>query len=314
MRRSGVWLVAGFLSAAIVSAEAGGESQRLDSGPAPKYESSEGGWWQSFRPAPTKPNVRARPAGENRAPARNASDDGVKAEPAAKPRTTKKQTQSTRRSGSKAATAKAPAPKRSSEEARWWEETGNPAVFAFSGCVADHAEATTREGTELPHAEYVTTAMAGPCKEPFDRMAGLILERHGEQGFAKVSRELIESTFIPSVRNAIETAHADMRSQEKRKAALGVEVQQAKDAMFACFVRETDRLAAISDASDRSVGESVIATCSGEANRFFVKLDELYPDASGGAQATQQTAISSSYLPAILTRVASVRAQSRESQ
>lgn len=216
-----------------------------------------------------------------------------------------------------AETPEEPAPKPGSSkffagaEARWWEETGNPAVFAFSGCVADYAAASVRSHVELPHAEYVTQAMGGPCKAQFDAMAGLILKRHGEKGFATVSRELIDTTFIPSVREAIARASADVRTDEQRKAVLGAELQQAKNDMFACFVREADQRASTSGQAPQVIAEAVIDTCGPKAERFFAKLDELYPDASADEHRTQQSALRENYLPAILNRVASVRAGAR---
>ena len=196
-------------------------------------------------------------------------------------------------------------------EARWWEQTGNPAVFAFSGCVADYAAASVRSHLDLPHAEYVTHAMAGPCKAQFDAMAGLILQRHGEKGFATVSRELIDTTFIPSVREAIARASADIHTEEQRKAVLGAELQQAKSDMFACFVREAGQRASASGQAPQVIAEAVIETCGPKAERFFAKLDELYPDASADEHKTQQSALRENYLPAILNRVASVRAGAR---
>ncbi|MGE0211611.1 MAG: hypothetical protein AB7S41_07945 [Parvibaculaceae bacterium] len=196
----------------------------------------------------------------------------------------------------------------SGSEARWWEETGNPAVFVFSGCVADYAAASVRTHVDLPHAEYLTRAMTGPCKGEFDTMAGLILKRHGEEGFATVSKELIDTTFIPAVRDAVAKATAGLQVEEKNRATLGAELQVAKSAMFACFVRETDRLAATSPDVPQAVAETVIATCQPEATHFFAKLDELYPDVSADDRQTQESALTQSYLPAILSRVASVRA------
>jgi len=312
VKRLGILIVVALFGAAIPVLAA--EGQRGAAEASQKYDPAQG-WWRSFLPGETKPKVRAPAAGER-------ADQDATAEPAAsksKAATKKRRTQSTRRSkakSTKAAKAAEPAPshKQSSEEARWWNETGNPAVFAFAGCVAEYTSAATREGKEAPHAEFVTEAMVGPCKEPFDRMAGLILKRHGEKGFARVSKELIETTFIPSVRAAVKKTTAEVRQDEKRKTALGAEVQKAKDSMFACFLRETDRLAAESTAEARAVGEAVIAACKVEADQFFVKLDELYPDVSAGAFSTRQTALSHNYLPAIENRIVAVRAASVQAE
>ncbi len=332
MRRIGILLAAGLLAAAYVSDPAASQAQQSETESASQTSVAQGSWWRTFLPGKGKGQAQARPTQSDQpVVTQNITSENAKAEPAAASatesavksttppkRVAKKQRRkstarrskrrsSESRTASRSSSSKS-ATKQSSADARWWEETGNPTVFAFAGCVADYAAHSVRNGTEVPHAEYVTKAMAGPCKEPFDKMAGIILEKHGEKGFAKVSKELIESTFIPAVRSAVDKASAELRSQEKRKVALGAEVQNAKDAMFACFVRETDRLAAASTAEARTVGEAVIAACTKEADLFFVKLDELYPDVSDG---TQQAALSHSYLPAILTRVASVRAASR---
>jgi hypothetical protein len=276
----------------------------------------ENGWWSSWRPAARQPNIVARPVGEPTVTSNIAREkSNAVARPAKPPETAKadpspkKPRQAAKRSSRSKSARREPPPKPASEnpEAQWWEKDGNPAVFAFSECVASYAAQAVKAGSQASHPEFVTEAMAGPCKAPFDEMAGLLLKHHGEKGFAKVSRELIDTTFIPAVRKAVDGVAVELTAEETRRAELAKELQQAKDTMFECFVRETDRLAASPTEAD-AAGEAVISMCSGDADRFFGKLEELYPDTSAGARANKQTALSESYLPAILTRITAIRA------
>lgn len=223
-------------------------------------------------------------------------------EPAAAP----KQTQRRRARVAKAAPEPRRA-KRSRDEEQWWETVGNPAVFAFSNCVAGHAEAETRRDSRASYPEMVTQAMNGPCKSEFDAMAHLMLARHGEDGFRKIAKELIGTTFLPAVREAVQRVQAGAEQTEADKARLENEMRAAKEAMLGCFVGEADRLAAISGVAADRLADAVIASCRPKADLFFTKLDELYPDAAGPADKASAI-IASSYRPAIVTRINSLRA------
>jgi hypothetical protein len=217
-----------------------------------------------------------------------------------------------------------PEPKRTPEEeaaeALWWKETGDPAVAAFRRCLAEHVADETGRGNQSSYPDFVTAAMNGRCSRDFSAMARLILDRHGEDNFAKIARKLIATEFVPAVKQAAEGGApeaiqpADGRPSqaiglEDGKSALEVEMRRSKEAMFGCFVGEANRLATSSVAAAERVADLVIASCQSSAEAYFGKLDQLYPRATGGEASQTATAIlDASYRPAIVQRIDSVRA------
>ena len=98
----------------------------------------------------------------------------------------KKRTARTRRNDRKAA------------EELWWRETGNPAVFVFRDCLNYHAVRLRELAGPVPAQVQITKAMDETCRTEFDHMARTIADQFGEDGFRKVSQELIETTFVPA--------------------------------------------------------------------------------------------------------------------
>jgi len=83
-------------------------------------------------------------------------------------------------------------------EELWWQKTGNPAVFVFRDCLNFHAVRLRELAGPVPADVQITKAMDETCRTEFDHMARTIAGQFGEDGFRKVSEELIETTFVPA--------------------------------------------------------------------------------------------------------------------
>jgi hypothetical protein len=194
-------------------------------------------------------------------------------------------------------------------EDRWWKETGDPAVSAFSRCLAEHVIDETSRGNQSSYPDFVTTAMNSRCSREFAVMAQLILDRHGEDNFARIARKLIKTTFVPAVKQVVEGGGLPEEIQpEMDKPTLEADMRRSKEAMLGCLVNEADRLAASSAAAAERLADRVIAACQTTAEAFFGKLELLYPGATGGETSAKSAAIlDATYRPAIIQRIASVR-------
>ncbi len=81
---------------------------------------------------------------------------------------------------------------------KWWEETGNPAVFVFRDCLNYHAVRLRDLAGPVPPQVQIAKAMDETCRAEFDHMASTIAKQFGEDGFEKLSEELIKTTFVPA--------------------------------------------------------------------------------------------------------------------
>lgn len=189
---------------------------------------------------------------------------------------------------------------------QWWKETGDAAVSAFSRCLTEHVVDETSSGSQSSYPEFVTTAMNGRCSREFAAMAQLILDRHGEDNFARIARKLIATKFVPAVKQVVEGGPPEAIPPDASKPALQAEMRQSKEAMLGCLMDEADRLAAASPAPPEQVADGVIAACQTRADAFFGKLEQLYPGATGG-KAGFAAILDASYRPAIVQRIAGAR-------
>lgn len=85
-----------------------------------------------------------------------------------------------------------------SSEARWWQKTGNPAVFAFRDCINGDVASDPSVLQKQSEHERIVRAMDGNCSAEFDSMAKTLAARFGEKGFRRLSKELIQTTFLPA--------------------------------------------------------------------------------------------------------------------
>ena len=81
----------------------------------------------------------------------------------------------------------------------WWKKTGNPAVFGFRDCLSQHAVQLRELAGPVAPQIHIAKAMDVTCRIEFDHMASTIATRFGEDGFRKLSAELIRTTFVPAV-------------------------------------------------------------------------------------------------------------------
>ena len=82
---------------------------------------------------------------------------------------------------------------------KWWNSTGNPAVFGFRDCLSQHAVQLRELAGPVAPQVHIAKAMDETCRIEFDHMASTIATRFGEDGFNKLSAELIRTTFVPAV-------------------------------------------------------------------------------------------------------------------
>lgn len=109
-----------------------------------------------------------------------------------------KKTRKTRRSRKARKTKRASLDDKKVAEELWWQETGNPAVFVFRDCLNYHAVRLRELAGPVPADVQITKAMDETCRTEFDHMARTIAGQFGEDGFRKLSEELIETTFVPA--------------------------------------------------------------------------------------------------------------------
>jgi hypothetical protein len=210
-------------------------------------------------------------------------------------------------------------PEEEAAEAKWWEEIGDPAVAAFSRCLAVYVADETSLGSQASYPDFVTAAMNSHCSREFGAMAHVILEHHGEDNFAKIARRLIATEFVPTVKQVAEGGLPEEDSPEVIEpdddgTTLEAAMRQSKEAMFGCLMNEADRLAATSVAPPERVADLVIASCQSSAAAYFSKLEQLYPGATGGATrgpAADKSAdlLDASYRPAIVQRIDAMRVE-----
>ena len=118
-----------------------------------------------------------------------------------KPKRTKKRTVRKRATKRKATKRRATTKRRTrkrSAEAKWWEKTGNPVVFAFRDCLYGDVASEPVVLQDLSEDERIIRAMDGNCSAEFDHMAETLAARFGEKGFHRLSAELIRTTFLPA--------------------------------------------------------------------------------------------------------------------
>jgi hypothetical protein len=205
-----------------------------------------------------------------------------------------------------------PEPKLTAEEQAaenlWWQEVGDAAVSAFSRCLREHVIDEVTRGSQSSYPDFVTTAMNNRCSRQFGAMARVILDRHGEDNFARIARKLIATKFVPAVKQVVEGGPSEVIPPEDERPTLEVEMRQSKESMLDCLATEADRLAAGSAAPPEQVADRVIAACRTTAEVFFGKLERLYPAATGGKPSETAAILDASYRPAIIQRIATVRA------
>lgn len=199
-------------------------------------------------------------------------------------------------------------PEQQEAEDQWWKEVGDEAVAAFSRCLAEYVVDETTSGSQSSYPDFVTTAMNSRCSREFAAMAQLILERHGQENFARIARKLIATKFVPAVKQVVEGGPAEAIQPEAAQPSLEAEMRQTKEAMFGCLVAEADRLSADRAAAADLVADRVVAACQTAAEAYFAKLEQLYPGATGGKAGQGSAAIlDASYRPSIIERIATIR-------
>ncbi len=174
-------------------------STPLSDRPAAQNQQKPEGFWNSFRPYVEPPQTAPAPPAQTYTPAaskptkRRAKKRRRTVKPAVRRTTTrKKQVTAIRRS---------PATNTARRDARWWQKVGNPSLARFRLCLVNYAN-TTGGRSDVSEQTVVMQAMDQDCRDPFDEFALLLFERFGMDGYENISRELIETTVLPAVRDA----------------------------------------------------------------------------------------------------------------
>ncbi len=107
----------------------------------------------------------------------------------------------------------APARPRESKtaEADWWNETGNPKVFAFRDCISGHARSEALARPKLNLKSVLADSMKGECKGQFAAVSSALADRFGSKRGRQMAEELSGSTFVPAVREAVLTVRKEQQ-------------------------------------------------------------------------------------------------------
>lgn len=294
MRRIAIILAACALMAGELRAEAINIDRQHSAWPEEKETSKKTPLWKWLRSGTQ----------EEAQPASPAEEEPVASDPAPEP--PKK-----RRSNKVLAEpAPKPEPKLTPEQQAaddlWWKETGDKAVASFSACLARHVAKESSGGSQSSYPDFVTEAMNGRCSREFAAMAQTILERHGEDDFARIAKKLIATKFVPAVKQVVEAGPPEAAPPQDDRSALQAGMRQSKEEMLGCLMEEADRLAAASAAEPDAVADRVIAACQDIADAFFAHLEQLYPGTTGG-KAGVAAILDASYRPSVVQRLASLR-------
>ena len=185
---------------------------------------------------------------------------------------------------------------------KWWEKTGNPAVFAFRDCAVKYAEANTRLSPPSQPSQLIAASIRSDCKAEFSTMAGVLLGGLGEAQANRIIRELATTTFLPAVKKVVTVAQFRLNA---RRAIVHRDQQlaSAKAQMFACFTTKADRLSVARTTSARVIAEAVIAGCRPQADAFFNLLFANVRERPAELQRKKNAALNETYREAIIRRV-----------
>ena len=190
--------------------------------------------------------------------------------------------------------------------AKWWDKTGNPAVFKFRDCAVNYAMANTRLEPPSSAADLISAAMKADCQRDFSVMAGVLIGGLGEQEANRVMRELAATTILPAVQKAV--TFSTFRLQAKRVSVnRKSQLKQAKRDMFRCFTVKADRLSIARNISPDTIADAVIAGCRQTADKFFDILFANNRDNAVTLAAKKETALNETYRQAIVKRVVVMR-------
>jgi len=210
--------------------------------------------------------------------------------------------------------------RRTRGNAQWWERTGNPAVFAFRDCAANYASQQVKQGIKDTPANVITASMKSSCQLEFAKMAGVLIGGLGEEKSNEVLKELAQTTFLPTVRQALKTAQSaqpvlaaqrppatSSTQAQNRKALIAI----AKKQMFNCFIERSDRLSAARSTKANTIASAVIAGCKPQSDMFF---DNLFAASKANPQVIEQQkniALDEVYRQAIIKRVLVTRGKAK---
>ena len=193
-----------------------------------------------------------------------------------------------------------------SNQGQWWENVGNPVVFAFRDCSVGFAKSQASAGTASSPAEVITAAMKTSCQVEFAKMAGVLIGGLGEKKSNIMLTELAKTTFLPPVAAAlaekrkIQVAQATVVSKQQNLTA-------AKQEMFRCFSQRTDRLSVAKNTQANTIADAVLAGCKTQSDAFF---DLLFANSKASSQVKRQQkniALNETYKIAIIRRVLATR-------
>ena len=242
-----------------------------------------------------------------------------------------------------------PAPRKSRaskvSEADWWNETGNPRVFAFRDCLSGYARAQAQQHPKLNLKSVLAQAIKGECKGSFADVSDALAARFGKKRSRSMAEELTGSTFVPALRSAVLSVREEQKianSGQQRQAAAApqpspvpqpqpanaapqanssdgatpqpvgpqLDVAIAKEEMFTCYRARTDAIGPQPEKEIDAVVDQVLLECSDHTRAFFKRLFDVYPHPEAQKAEKMRSAIAQHYRPAIADRVKGLRTSS----
>lgn len=196
-------------------------------------------------------------------------------------------------------------------EAWWWENVGNPPVDALSKCLEAYAAETAKRSAVVESADIVKQALVGTCRPKYDEMVNVLSHGLTKARYDKAMAELVRSTFVPTVTEALNRARPAAPATVMAAAAPArkevPDVEARKQAMFDCFNREADALALQNPAAAPVLAREVVARCDEATRGFFAALFNAYPVDKRAHEASIAIAVQQNYMPAIARRISIVR-------
>ena len=218
---------------------------------------------------------------------------------------------------------------RSTKETKWWAKTGNPVVFAFRDCSEKFALTQVRLGKIDSASNLITASMKSDCQIEFTKMAGVLIGGLGQGKSNAILKELAQTTFLPTVRQAIATVEKEKSQVAQAKAAAAARTAglakasssravqtsasttTSKAAMFKCFVERTDHLSAARSTQANTIASAVLAGCSPQADVFFAHLFANSKASQAVKKQQQAIALDEVYRQAIIKRVLVTRGRAK---
>lgn len=103
-------------------------------------------------------------------------------------------------------------------EADWWNDTGNPKVFAFRDCLSGYATSQAQVRPKVNLKGILAEAIKGECKSSFNDVSSVLAARFGSRRAKQMASELTGSTFVPALRSAVLEVRKEQKTAQRQQA------------------------------------------------------------------------------------------------